>query len=35
MGPHLDAFKAIMPEASVDLAPTKQRSRLGGTPLPS
>ena len=35
MGPHLDAFKAIMPEASVDLTPTKQRSRLGGTPLPS
>ena len=35
MGPHLDAFKAIMPEASVSLPASKQRSRLGGTPLAS
>ena len=33
MGPHLDAFKAIMPEASVDVPSTKQRSHLAGTPV--
>lgn len=35
MGPHLDAFKAIMPEASVDLPPPKQRSRRAGSPAAS
>lgn len=33
MGPHLDAFKAIMPEASVDLPPPKDRLMTTTTPL--
>ncbi len=33
MGPHLDAFKAIMPEASVDLSSPRERSTSGASPV--
>jgi len=33
MGPHLDAFKAIMPEASVDLPSLRERSTSVASPV--